>query len=1186
MFKRMLAILLVLAMVLTVLPLSVLATENEGTETTPETTTEATEAPFEAADFTLTLRTASGHVNAASETLELGLYLTASKETTIGSYQFTISAAEGTEWTWTGAEIGEENNVVAWSCDPVNGVEAIAVGATPTLLGTITINGDYVAGETIALIDAMIGQTAAPSYVTVVPAFEAVQINEGYHFHTAESVWTAWTDLSNFPTTEGNYYLTGDMTISAAQSIVDGGNITICLNGFDAVATIQKLIQTISGNTVLTICDCTAHTDENGNYVAGSMQGGVREALGIQTGATVNLYDGIVTTCKTTSAMQEGLISLYGGTCNMYGGLVTGKVSTNGTSGGAVRLNTAGGVFNMEGGKITNNTGVRASAIRVEAGQVNLKGGEISGNHSSKDGIIQILNDAEVNLSGTVITGNTNDANGTIYLNNATSVLNVDGATISGNTAAKGSSIFAAQGTVSLKDTVITDNICTVSAGGSSLYLTGASTLNLEGYIYIFGNYPPTFDARNIRWDNNTTTINVGTLTEGSKISYYDVPNRATPALTVKEGADLSGWSREFFIQENAGMHVLYDGTAFSYEAVETHAHEGDEGATWKAVHVAHTIPTSSGHYYLTEDIELNKTWTLSSSADITLCLNGHKIIGDGINYMINVKPNSDGGSLHICDCTGEGVLYPQNVVGNAGSVFRLEYTSNVANFDFDAENFTIDGGDNFDKVNTAIFITEPEIDVCFKNVTVKNIVTDSAYGVVANNKNCQNVLFENCKFEDNIITSDKCGIVTGKLGGTTNLVDCTFSGNMMKATASASVYAEGADVIMNGCTLTGNHGYICSGTYAYNGGNIVITDSSFIKNETERAGGEGAYTGIVYIVSSTSSTTLSGKVVFAGNSCNGTEGGVLIQNDGTNTPTLYLDNLSADAYIPTVLFQTVEDVNGVIKVAAGDVDEDSLYVINNGTNYSYDEESAQLVAVASEHVHDLYPNAEWIAWGDDEAEKTTLPNQPGYYYLVRRIIPTAQTELANLGGEIVLCLNGYSIVTSANVRAYHLKGETTTLTLCDCSAHTVEGVHVAGKISGFANSAIFMPNITETDEEGNDIINGAKLNIYDVIITNTESKGNGAAAVVVQDGGELNFYSGEISKNSAPAASAIFVNKATFNMFGGVICDNVCDSNNGSTINTMDAVINISGGKIVNNTALYGGAINIRTSEVNISGC
>ena len=1200
MLKRMLAILLVLAMVLTVLPLSVLATETEGTETEGTTTnTEATETPFEAADFTLTLRTA-GHVNAASDSLALGLYLTSSLETTVGSYQFTIGAADGIVWTWEGAEIGADNNVVAWSCDPVNGVEAMAVGAEPVLLGTITVTGEYVAGESIVLTDAMIGQTMAPSYTTVTPAFEAVRVgNDTYHAaHGAvEGEWTAWTDLANFPTTAGNYYLTGDLTISAAQTLADCGEITICLNGYDAIATIQNLIGTVSGNTTLNICDCTAHNDENGNYVAGSLQAGTRSAFVFPAAATdktiVNLYDGIITTCKSTSTLQDGLVNMAAGIFNMYGGQISGKVSTHTTSGGAVRLSAGGSaVFNMEGGKITGNKGVRASAIRAEAGQVNLIGGEISGNNSDKDGIIQLLNAAEVNLTGTVITGNTNAANGTLYLTSAASVLNVDGATIAGNTAYKGSSIFVAQGTVNLKDTVITDNICTTSSGGSSLYLTGAGTLNLEGLVYIFGNYGPTFDARNIRWDNTTTTINVGTLTEGSKISYYDVPNRATPALTVKEGADLSNWSREFFIQENAGQHVLYADGVFSYEAVETHAHEGDEGATWKAVHAAHAIPTTSGNYYLTEDIELHKVWTLTSNADITLCLNGHKIIGDGINYMINVKPNSDGGSLHICDCTGHGVLYPQNVVGNAGSVFRLEYTSAVANFDFDAENITIDGGDNFDKVNTAIFVTEPEIDVCFKNVTVKNIVTDSAYGVIAANKADVNILLDGCTIENNIITEANTGILCAKLGGTINVVNSAIEGNINKATGSAAIYANASTINVDDSVITGNHGYIASALYAAAAANVTFNNTLISNNETERACGEGAFSGIVYLLGNTTTVTLSGTTSLVGNSCNGTTGPVLIQNVTVSgetvtetTPQLILKDLSADSIVPVVLYKG-EDINGHVAVTAGDVDNDTLRYINDAKYYYYDEASDSLVAVDSVHAHEQYPNAEWIAWGDDEEEVNKLPTEPGYYYLVGKVVCTEQTELNDIGGELVLCLNGYSIITSQDIRAYYVKGESTTLTLCDCTACTNNGIYEAGKISGFANSAIFMPNIPAA-EDGTEVTNGATLNIYDVIITNTESKGNGAAAVVVQDGCVMNFYSGEISKNSAPAASAIFINDATFNMLGGVICDNVCDSGNGATINTSGVcTINISGGEIKNNTAMWGGAINIRNgSAVKMSG-
>ena len=74
-------------------------------------------------------------------------------------------------------------------------------------------------------------------------------------------------------------------------------------------------------------------------------------------------------------------------------------------------------------------------------------------------------------------------------------------------------------------------------------------------------------------------------------------------------------------------------------EAPEVHTHEG-----WTAVEA---LPTASGSYYLTKDIEISKTWTIGSGADISLCLNDHSITmtASGIGIVIN------GGTLNLYDC-------------------------------------------------------------------------------------------------------------------------------------------------------------------------------------------------------------------------------------------------------------------------------------------------------------------------------------------------------------------------------------------------------------------------------------------------------------------------------------------------------------------------------------------------------
>jgi len=75
-----------------------------------------------------------------------------------------------------------------------------------------------------------------------------------------------------------------------------------------------------------------------------------------------------------------------------------------------------------------------------------------------------------------------------------------------------------------------------------------------------------------------------------------------------------------------------------------------DVSQVWSS---ASTLPTESGYYYLTSDINLAGTpWNVLADKDIHLCLNGHQITTEGYigDYLINVY-----GKLTITDCKDEG---------------------------------------------------------------------------------------------------------------------------------------------------------------------------------------------------------------------------------------------------------------------------------------------------------------------------------------------------------------------------------------------------------------------------------------------------------------------------------------------------------------------------------------------------
>ncbi len=85
-------------------------------------------------------------------------------------------------------------------------------------------------------------------------------------------------------------------------------------------------------------------------------------------------------------------------------------------------------------------------------------------------------------------------------------------------------------------------------------------------------------------------------------------------------------------------------------------------------------LPTEAGNYYLTADVTLSRTWTVS--ANIKLCLNGKNVTGAADKDVIIVS--GSGGDLTITDCqetvgkiTGgsHGIICNSNSSGGAGKL-------------------------------------------------------------------------------------------------------------------------------------------------------------------------------------------------------------------------------------------------------------------------------------------------------------------------------------------------------------------------------------------------------------------------------------------------------------------------------------------------------------------------------------
>ena len=325
----------------------------------------------------------------------------------------------------------------------------------------------------------------------------------GDHKSADEKTFTAWTETTSLPTS-GAYYLTQGVTISGNVTLNE--NVTLCLNG----QTINGKI-TVGGGATLTLTDCTD---------SGMVQGEVTV-----NGGKFELYSGTI-----TGGVQVGIKgSTYqtGSAFTMYGGTISGHNASSGGSGGGVFLvgttnQTDPPSFTMHGGTISNNT---------------------AGASDGGGGGVYVGEKCSFTMDGGTITDNTatNGNGGGIYIHFNAGNVSISNATITDNKASAtghtsyghGGGIYSERG-VTVKNVTITGNNSTYEGGG--IYGKGAITLT---------------DA---------------TVTDNSQYDvYYDGKETTTPELTVS-GSVKAGYYANFDwklpilvsgeLSENSVIHV------------------------------------------------------------------------------------------------------------------------------------------------------------------------------------------------------------------------------------------------------------------------------------------------------------------------------------------------------------------------------------------------------------------------------------------------------------------------------------------------------------------------------------------------------------------------------------------------------------------------------------------------------
>ena len=495
------------------------------------------------------------------------------------------------------------------------------------------------------------------------------------HTHNTGTTWTATNAL---PSTAGSYYLT--QSVSENWTVPTDGEVTLCLNG----QTINGKI-TVGDGATLTLTDCSGN---------GKVQGEVTV-----NGGKFELYSGTI-----TGGVQVGM---KGGSYNtgsaftMYGGAITG----NEDYGGVFLVGTTNHIdppsFTMHGGTISDNT---------------------AGASDGGGGGVYVGEKCSFTMDGGTITGNTATAGngGGIYIHFNAGNVSISNATITGNKASAtgntsyghGGGIYSQRG-VTVKNVTITGNNSTYEGGG--IYGKGAITLT-DATVTDNSQYDVYYDGR----ESNTPELTISGSVKAGYYANYDwkLPILVSGALSedsvirvgVREGINpgaiaepASGvtLSAENFKADAADSVTSLGNDGKVYLVPCTHEMD-DTGYTCKKCHTQFDARVGDSAYYqtLTKAFDAARGSTVTLLRDVTLTgncssdtysatldLNGKTVSTE--NKYIHVGGGNKSNTLTVKDSSKGGGTQALNVKFSVGSNGTLavddSYTGEISRVELQA---------------------------------------------------------------------------------------------------------------------------------------------------------------------------------------------------------------------------------------------------------------------------------------------------------------------------------------------------------------------------------------------------------------------------------------------------------------------------------------------------------------------
>ena len=496
--------------------------------------------------------------------------------------------------------------------------------------------------------------------------------------HTHNTGTTTWTATDALPSTAGSYYLT--QSVSENWTVPTDGEVNLCLNG----QTINGKITVGSGAT-LTLTDCSD---------SGRVQGEV-----LVNGGKLELYSGTIT--GGVQVGKKGADYQTGSSFTMYGGAITG----NEDYGGVFLVGTTNHIdppsFTMHGGTISDNTagasdGGGGGVYVGEKCSFTMDGGTITGNTATAGnggGIYIHFNAGNVSISNATITGNKASATGDtryghgggIYSERGVTVKNV---TITGNNSTfEGGGIYG-KGAITLTDATVTDN------SQYDVYYDGRESTTPK--LTISGSVKAGYYAN---YDWKLPILVSGALSEDSVIR-VGVREGINPGAIAEPASGVT-LSAENFKADAADSVTSLGNDGKVYLVPCTHEMD-DTGYTCKKCHTQFDARVGDSAYYqtLTKAFDAARGSTVTLLRDVTLTgncssdtysatldLNGKTVSTE--NKYIHVGGGNKSNTLTVKDSSKGGGTQALNVKFSVGSNGTLavddSYTGEISRVELQA---------------------------------------------------------------------------------------------------------------------------------------------------------------------------------------------------------------------------------------------------------------------------------------------------------------------------------------------------------------------------------------------------------------------------------------------------------------------------------------------------------------------